>query len=631
MASQVQSCSEKIELSKIKLIIWDLDETFWTGTISEGKVTIPQKNIDLIKCLTARGIVNSICSKNDLDTCQKRLSESGIWEYFVFPSIDWEAKGFRIKSILSNMSLRAANVLFIDDNAHNLGEAKEVNPGLMVANPEIINVLRKNVNCLGKDDSELSRLKQYQILQTKYRSKEAFGDNVAFLRSSKIIVTIDTPDMSDVDRIYELVMRTNQLNYTKKRVEKECIENYIKKARYNCGLVRARDRFGDYGVIGFYVLTKGELEHFLFSCRTLGMGIEQYVYSVLGYPKLTTVGDVATVLNDSEFPDWINLPDDDSSKTIETDSIEKLDGRVLIKGPCDMLSVFTYISDETLIDTEFTYINSRTGVSVEDYNHSWHIINSFSLSDERKREIINEVPFGDDGLFSTGMFNHCYKVVFLSLLLDATLGVYVRKQTGERICFGYWKDDITDERLWESIVQKRVYTSNCGFTYEELERFRDQYVYAGRISVEDTIANIVDIRNRLSPECKLVLISGSEIPYERETNRSFIGISDYYKKLNALLRERICSLENVSLIELSKYVHSQSSYYNSGNHFSKEVYFELSKDIVKEINALSNANLSKPSVVRLFVEKSKRFLLQLIPSERLKTKLYYLIKIKKSS
>ena len=37
-----------MDFTKVKLIIWDLDETFWQGTLSEGKVTLPKKNKNLI-------------------------------------------------------------------------------------------------------------------------------------------------------------------------------------------------------------------------------------------------------------------------------------------------------------------------------------------------------------------------------------------------------------------------------------------------------------------------------------------------------------------------------------------------------------------------------------------------------
>lgn len=35
----------------IKLVIWDLDETFWNGTITEGEIEIPEENRYLEKGL----------------------------------------------------------------------------------------------------------------------------------------------------------------------------------------------------------------------------------------------------------------------------------------------------------------------------------------------------------------------------------------------------------------------------------------------------------------------------------------------------------------------------------------------------------------------------------------------------
>ena len=100
------------QIGKIKLVIWDLDETFWKGTIDDGDIPeIPEEHISLVKALTDHGIVNSICSKNDKDKVKAILTEKGIWDLFVFPSIDWSAKGNRIKGMLNEMGLRAVSVV----------------------------------------------------------------------------------------------------------------------------------------------------------------------------------------------------------------------------------------------------------------------------------------------------------------------------------------------------------------------------------------------------------------------------------------------------------------------------------------------------------------------------------------
>ena len=61
----------------IKLMIWDLDETFWHGTLSEGKVLENKRNMELVKKLVDRGIMNSIVSKNNQKDAMEVLKK---WE-----------------------------------------------------------------------------------------------------------------------------------------------------------------------------------------------------------------------------------------------------------------------------------------------------------------------------------------------------------------------------------------------------------------------------------------------------------------------------------------------------------------------------------------------------------------------
>ncbi len=69
--------------------------------------------------------------------------------------------------------------------------------------------------------------------------------------------------------------------------------------------MRVQDRFGDYGLVGIYCLNPAEnrLEQFVFSCRILHLGVEQFTYAQLGFPTLEVQGDVATTLNQTEKPD----------------------------------------------------------------------------------------------------------------------------------------------------------------------------------------------------------------------------------------------------------------------------------------------------------------------------------------
>ena len=300
----------------IRLVIWDLDETYWKGTLSEGGVSeYVQAHHDAVVTLAERGIMSSICSKNVAATVRGILEARGIWDYFIFPSIDWSPKGGRLQSIIESVRLRPESVLFLDDNHGNRAEALAAVPGLVVGDETLAATLLDDPRCAGKDDKELSRLRQYQLLELRAREKVASrGDNTAFLRDSRIVVDIEYDVPAHIDRAVELINRTNQLNFTKRRLPsdpeaaREALREQLAGFGARTGLVSVKDRFGDYGFCGFFLLQghggHRELQHFAFSCRVLGMGIEQWVYQRLGKPALDVVGEVISELTGD--PDWIN-------------------------------------------------------------------------------------------------------------------------------------------------------------------------------------------------------------------------------------------------------------------------------------------------------------------------------------
>ena len=129
-------------MDPVKLVIWDLDETFWGGILSEGGIDYRPENHVLVNELGRRGVMSSICSKNDFDAVEEVLARQRIWDSFVFPKIAWRPKGELIHQTLEEMGLRGQNVLFIDDNPGNLAEASFYNPGLQTATPAVGHSLR---------------------------------------------------------------------------------------------------------------------------------------------------------------------------------------------------------------------------------------------------------------------------------------------------------------------------------------------------------------------------------------------------------------------------------------------------------------------------------------------------------
>lgn len=593
------------EFNKIKLVIWDLDETFWNGTLSEGDVEVPEENIQLVKRLTDIGIVNAICSKNDSDKVEAKLKEIGIYDLFVFNSINWEPKGGRIKFLISDMNLRSVNVLFIDDNHSNLEEAKFFCPEIMTAFPDEIPTLFEDAKESSKQDFEHKRLKQYKVLEEKRNQRSDFSSNEEFLYSSEIRLEFGDDCIEHIDRIHDLVWRSNQLNFTKIRSTKEELEELFSDKSVQCEYVMVTDRFGDYGLVGFYALKDDKLVHFCFSCRTLGMGIEQYVYIKLGRPKLEIVGEVISNLECESLPGWINQEKTDN-KDISFNADSASEHSVLIKGPCDLFQVLPYISDKSIIDTEFTYTN-KSGITIESTGHTTNIVEAIRLSDEQKNIIIKEVPFADIGMYSNAMYKNKYKLAVISILSDANLGVYRRKETGERLVFSEGCNPITDPKNWDSYIKGEYRCSGYKFTKEKLEQFASKYEFVGINTPEQIVENLKFIREHLSNDCLLAVMLGGELYYEKNTFPAYENRHKVHKEINDAIRAVADELD-IRLIDINKYLVDQSSFYDHFNHYIKPVYYSLAGEIVSIINEHTGSDVKETSKLKMIQVRLKEAL-----------------------
>lgn len=265
------------------------------------------------------------------------LRRQEMWGFFVLPDVSWAPKGPRLLALINAIQLRPETVLFIDDNAQNRAEALHFVPGLQVADTDFVDTLLEDPRLKGKADPEMTRLAQYHVLAARHTARagqvnaaSAAGDrtdasakarenaNRDFLRASNIVVAIDHAVTGDLDRAIELINRTNQLNFTKRRLPedpaaaREALLLLLSSFRSQAGLLYARDTYGNYGACGFYLLQNDiggapRLVHFCFSCRILGMGIETWLYRQLGRPELRIKGSVVSdPVTDTGAIDWIN-------------------------------------------------------------------------------------------------------------------------------------------------------------------------------------------------------------------------------------------------------------------------------------------------------------------------------------
>ncbi|HLY07084.1 MAG TPA: hypothetical protein VKR31_15165, partial [Rhizomicrobium sp.] len=122
-------------------------------------------------------------------------------------------------------------------------------------------------------------------------------------------------------------------------------------AHRQAGLVRVVDKYGDYGFVGFYLmrnrradpaagLANQTLVHYCFSCRTLGMFVEHWLYDLLRRPALSVVGEVLTDLNEARTIDWIRLA---PSVSEHAQAAAALAPEIRVSGGCEANSIAHYL------------------------------------------------------------------------------------------------------------------------------------------------------------------------------------------------------------------------------------------------------------------------------------------------
>lgn len=558
-------------MEKIKLVIWDLDDTFWEGTLSEGAVEKKADNITIVNELVNRGIMNSIVSKNDYDKAQKQLEDFGVWDSFIFPKISWNPKGEIVRQLLEQCKLRPDNTLFVDDNPSNLQEVKYYNPGI-----NVIEASQFGLNMLsdeafkGKDDTSHTRLKQYKILEQRASEETKYSSNIEFLKDSDIRVSIEKDCAGQTDRIVELIQRTNQLNFTKKRLSKEEYVDLISDNDNECRYIKVSDKFGDYGIVGFYALSREGLTHFLFSCRILGLGVENYIFNKLGCPAINVIGEVASELKPMKVT-WVS----EGMATKENHDTKKLN--ILMIGGCDLQQTDYYLSGSYHVDREFATVVDGVEIRTSD---SSQLVNSLSLPDNEKNELCQNISsYNKNITFSTQLFSeNKYNIVILSVVDDYIRGIYRNKTKNYHITlFSYFNKEKDLSDMLDK--QSRLYLDEH-FEYEGAET--ESYF-------ESNLRFILDRTATGDGQTIVLLINGNEIDVS-----DWIGEERCHRNIamNRVVDNVIKDYERAYLVDMRQIVRGREDFSKNDNrHYTREVYYRMSLEIIrilKEVAGVSN-------------------------------------------
>lgn len=269
----------------VKCVAWDLDNTLWEGVLADvgiDGVLLKDEAIAVVKQLDARGILNTVCSKNDFDLAWTALKKLGVSEYFVFPRINWAPKSENLARIAKDINIGINTFAFIDDSFHERGEVSENLPTVRVFTEKDIPNITKMAGFNPPISAEsASRRQQYLTEMSRRQDEDAYsGNHKEFLKKCEIELSCEKiASEALLKRCWELVNRTNQLTLAAHRYSEEDFQKIA--LRDGSYAIRCHDKYGDYGVVGFIAFEKKGngivTSEFVMSCRVANKLCEQSV------------------------------------------------------------------------------------------------------------------------------------------------------------------------------------------------------------------------------------------------------------------------------------------------------------------------------------------------------------------
>lgn len=290
-----------------KCLVLDLDNTCWGGVIGDdglngiklGNETAQGEAYKVfqsyIKELKQRGVILSVCSKNNHEIAKEAFTHSdSVLSFDDFSSFkaNWEPKYSNIETIANEINIGLDSLVFIDDNAMERNIVESQLPSVSVPNVgdniiDFIDFIENNnyfetVNLSGDD---LSRNKFYSENNERNKQKSTFENYNDFLVSLNMKAEIKPFSDIYIDRITQLINKTNQFNITTKRYRLNEIETISSNDNFISFYGKLSDKFGDNGLISVLI---GEVSNktctidtWLMSCRVLKRDMEIAMFDML--------------------------------------------------------------------------------------------------------------------------------------------------------------------------------------------------------------------------------------------------------------------------------------------------------------------------------------------------------------
>lgn len=133
-------------------------------------------------------------------------------------------------------------------------------------------------------EEDLQRLRMYAVERDR-REARKISSYADWLKSLEIRIKVESLDEKNIQRVAQLLNKTNQMNLRTRRMSENEIWQWSRSDGHFMWAVRVSDKFGDSGLIGIISLEMAEgtatVADYVLSCRVMGRQIEDTMVSLL--------------------------------------------------------------------------------------------------------------------------------------------------------------------------------------------------------------------------------------------------------------------------------------------------------------------------------------------------------------
>ena len=285
-----------------KCLVLDLDDTLWGGIVGDvgvddleigqgsptGEAHLALQHYAL-QCRD-RGIVLAVCSKNQesaaLAPFRQHPGMALREDHLAVVRANWDDKASNLAHIAKILNIGTDALVFVDDNPAERARVRQMLPDVAVPElPDDVALFAPTLaaanyfETLGLSDEDRRRALFYEDDARRQGAMVQLGDLDTYLGSLDMVLTVTPFDPRGRARVAQLINKSNQFNLTGRRYTEAQVAEFERDPRFCTMALRLADRFGDNGIIGVVIFTRGqdawECDTWLMSCRVLGRRLEE--------------------------------------------------------------------------------------------------------------------------------------------------------------------------------------------------------------------------------------------------------------------------------------------------------------------------------------------------------------------